>query len=429
MQFHYTCILLLLATFSQSARGNVEDAYVIIEGKGKGITKRGTGFLAKIDNIAYVITNSHVVRDCTFLRVIDVDGRELLESTRLEFVLDKARNRDLVRLRLRLQKGGKAFFTIAKERKDFATGTEVLIRGNAFGEGIFVETEGKILGIGPERIEVNAKFVSGHSGAPIVNLSNGHVVGVATYVAPVIPQDITDSMAWAEIQKNSSRSNYRWMGIRIDTMQRANWQPINWQRYARMISYADEFDRFTAAFANLIGVAGEIESGAKAWNQSLPKVDWRGEKRLFQFFKSNKSIFGKRLFEQAFALSKQDLLRFRKNSSSVNPLAENRFSTALVLRQGVHAEYSRRISPCQSCRGAGKITQRIGSLESKISACSRCAGIGLQYRSCTYCRTYMSSYSAHGYYNYPSYNAYGSTECKHCRGSGILFGGRLDFRP
>ena len=59
---------------------------------------------------------------------------------------------------------------------------DVVVLGNAEGGGVINTIKGKIVGVGPNLVEVDAAFVPGNSGSPIIHLKTGKVIGVATYL-------------------------------------------------------------------------------------------------------------------------------------------------------------------------------------------------------------------------------------------------------
>ena len=63
-----------------------------------------------------------------------------------------------------------------------AVGDEVWVLGNAEGAHVVTPIAGKLVGIGPNLVEVDAPFVPGNSGSPIIHKRTGKVIGVATYV-------------------------------------------------------------------------------------------------------------------------------------------------------------------------------------------------------------------------------------------------------
>lgn len=57
---------------------------------------------------------------------------------------------------------------------------QVWVFGNSDGAGVITSIGGEVIGIGGDKIEVDAKFVSGNSGSPVID-AHGDVIGIATY--------------------------------------------------------------------------------------------------------------------------------------------------------------------------------------------------------------------------------------------------------
>ena len=130
---------------------------------------RGTGFLVQDAGEIWVYTNQHVIRDGVSLKAFDTEG-VAVDLGSLEIALD----RDVARFTTKTRRG--LFLA------DFVkTGNEVIVYGNSQGSGVITRSEGEVLGIAPETIEVSAEIVSGNSGGPVVD-DQGMVVGISTFV-------------------------------------------------------------------------------------------------------------------------------------------------------------------------------------------------------------------------------------------------------
>lgn len=153
--------------------------------------KTGSGFLLHDGGRVYLFTNAHVVRDAPFVRATRLDGRPLKLGT-----CDFARNSDLARFEL-----DETYPAFRLETGLPDIGEPIVVLGNSDGRGVVTEIRGRVLGVGPQELEVDAKFVSGNSGSPVLNRS-GKVVAIASYL-----RDCRDDADW-------SKTDTRFNGIR-----------------------------------------------------------------------------------------------------------------------------------------------------------------------------------------------------------------------
>ena len=115
--------------------------------------------------------------------------------------------------------GGKPFEIMKDVDTNAAIGDDVVVLGNAEGGGVVNTLIGKIVGIGPNLVEIDAPFVPGNSGSPIIHLKTGKVIGVATYYTSN-QYDITTNL-------KLKQPVIRRFGYRIDSVK--GWQPVNWR--------------------------------------------------------------------------------------------------------------------------------------------------------------------------------------------------------
>jgi len=78
---------------------------------------------------------------------------------------------------------------------------------------VMTELPGKLLAVGPVRVEVDAKWVGGNSGGPIILSSKAQVIGVTTY---------SSQKPLSELEKDAPFSGIRRFGVRIDNI--AEWE-------------------------------------------------------------------------------------------------------------------------------------------------------------------------------------------------------------
>ena len=152
--------------------------------------KAGSGFIVRDGGRPYLFTNAHVVEKGAVI-AHRLDGTRLMLGPR-----DEAVGRDMVRFPL---DESMPAFDLAAGVPDI--GDPVVVLGNSDGRGVVTEIRGKVIGVGPREIEVDAAFVIGNSGSPVLD-RHGRVIGIATYL-----RDCRNDEDW-------SKANTRFNGIR-----------------------------------------------------------------------------------------------------------------------------------------------------------------------------------------------------------------------
>jgi hypothetical protein len=99
----------------------------------------------------------------------------------------------------------------------------VTVPGNSEGNGIPVQIHGKLIGVGPQLVEVDAKFVHGNSGSPIIHRASGKVIGIATLVKKIQ----MDTLA-----KAADLQELHWFGYRLDNIKSDRWSALDWTRFS-----------------------------------------------------------------------------------------------------------------------------------------------------------------------------------------------------
>jgi len=130
----------------------------------------GTGFTVKLDGKDYFITNLHVVDGASSLEVYNHTGSKIEIPKEVEVSLGE----DLFRFKIQEKTG-------IPTASNSEIGEIVIAYGNSQGSNVLTESKGKVLGVGPDTIEVSCDIVQGNSGGPIIN-KKGEVVGIATYL-------------------------------------------------------------------------------------------------------------------------------------------------------------------------------------------------------------------------------------------------------
>lgn len=185
---------------SQPRKGNRIEEFIVLISAG---SSRGTGFLCEMDGRRYMVTNEHVIRGGRPFKAVMIDGRRLRFKS-----LELAEDRDIVRCELE-----ENLPVVKMLNGDPKFGDSITVYGNSGGEMVVTETKGKVIGIGATKVEVDAAFISGNSGSPIID-GNRQVIGVATYA-----QQSNDPSDW--VKSGTRFSGVRRFGLRLN---RISWK-------------------------------------------------------------------------------------------------------------------------------------------------------------------------------------------------------------
>lgn len=271
------------ATPKPPSSHGIQEALLIVESK----EGSGSGFVAKIGGKDYLVSNAHVIAGASQLQMKLLSGA----------VLTPGKGRLAVAHDLAIFETPTAPLSLeasANVATDVAIGDEVVIYGNSLGASVVTELKGKVIGIGPNEIEVDAPFVPGNSGSPIIHVRTGKVIAIASYIRTEKNTELT---------KDSGINEIRRFGYRLDTV--TQWQDLQWAIFQREAALVDEIETFTDdyyAFWQFVEKedpsAFEISSRNKrisrrirdfqnSISRSTSEIDFR--KALTSFFRSLKS--------------------------------------------------------------------------------------------------------------------------------------------
>lgn len=166
--------------------------------------KAATGFLVRDGGRIWLVTNAHVVRDQALVRATMLDGTTLALGP-----CEYAAGRDLARFSV---DGRRPALELRAGLPD--VGERITVLGNTDGRGVMTEIDGRIVGVGPTELEVDAAFTTGNSGSPVLDRA-GRVVAVATYL-----RDCRDDRDW-------SKRNTRFNGVRRFALRLSG---VQWER-------------------------------------------------------------------------------------------------------------------------------------------------------------------------------------------------------
>lgn len=182
---------------------DIQDHLVVIEHE----IAVGSGFIAKMGDHYYIFTNQHVILGGDRIQFKTVSGN-VLRPKKVEL----SATRDIARLLLDTDSG---LEISSSPEADAPVG----VFGNSDGGGVATELYGKVTSISDELIEVDADFVSGNSGSPVLS-TDKEVIGIASFVRFSTDEKTKDD---EEPKTISRRYCYRLSGL--------EWKTVNWKKY------------------------------------------------------------------------------------------------------------------------------------------------------------------------------------------------------
>ena len=211
---------------------------VLIEGDGG----TASGFMTKIRGVDFVVTNLHVLGGNKKLTLKTLSGTEIPVQG-----IFGAAGCDVAIIRVPAGQGElKLSEDVLKTSK---IGDKVVVVGNRQGGGVATQISGNIVGIGPNRLEVDANFEPGNSGSPIVNLATGEVVAVASYSETRrVSVDDAPASARGAPSRAPAQVEKRWFGYRLDGI--SKWEAIDLAKWnaqeARIEAFRDMSEALVA---------------------------------------------------------------------------------------------------------------------------------------------------------------------------------------
>ena len=198
----------------------------------------GSGFIVKYNNKIYLFTNIHVVSGAGSIIAKGMNGKIMKLGNLLV-----AADRDLAAFELPEEKDGAEI--LDRVEKNVMVNNDVAIMGNSLGGRVTTEIRGKILAIGPDLIETDAKFVSGNSGSPAIDTKTGKVIGIATFhdVGQLSDKDPSHN----DSKFNKQIRRFCW---RVDNAEQ--WIPMSWSTFSKETSYIEGEDLRTQDLSYVI---------------------------------------------------------------------------------------------------------------------------------------------------------------------------------
>lgn len=193
----------------------------------------GSGFVCQTKDGVHLLTNQHVLAGMAAPRFTRLDGATVTAGAGTAAV-----GHDL--MRFTTQGETRPLVAMTTVESEAQVGDEIVVLGNLEGARVIQPLPGKLVGIGPDRVEVTAEFLPGNSGSPIVHVKSGKVIGIATYLMKRQHAEFTDS----------KDTKVRRFGFRLDSVKQ--WQPLNWQAFQQDKATMDSVESTTRDIIQLI---------------------------------------------------------------------------------------------------------------------------------------------------------------------------------
>lgn len=197
-------------------------AIITISGSGGS----GTGFICMFNGKPVLFTNQHVIAGNPNASFRTQSGKSLA----IKNVLG-ATDADLAMFELQtIPPDISPLDLLANPEQTAQKDDDTCIPGNSKGDGVITQTFGKVIAIGPQKVETDNPVYPGNSGSPIIHLKSGKVIGVLTE-AELISLNEFEKASFRN-KKSAIKSEIRYFGYRPDTV--AAWQPINWAAFQKL---------------------------------------------------------------------------------------------------------------------------------------------------------------------------------------------------
>jgi S1-C subfamily serine protease len=218
----------------------------------KGDNSEGTGFLVKTTDGPAVVTNLHVLANNPHLKILTSNGVELVITG-----LKGATDRDLAMVSI--QDGAYSYIPMAGDVSRTAqSGDGVITPGNSQGGDVVLNTNGNLLGIGPDRVEFNNPVYHGNSGGPVFHTKSGTVIGVVTEAMKVDLSNNLDKSSF-ESRNSAIATSIRYFGLRLDTVPK--WEAYDLRRFQNETLFLDQFEKQSCSLDSYLNAPKGYSNG------------------------------------------------------------------------------------------------------------------------------------------------------------------------
>jgi hypothetical protein len=200
----------------------------------RGDNREGTGFLVKTADGPTVITTIRVIWDNPNLQITTKSGAPITILS-----IKGATDRDLAMIAIK--DDNFSYLDLATDvGNDVPTGDEVIISGSSETGEVLLNARGKVLGIGPQRIEIDDPVYRAAAGGPVFHIKSGKVIGVMTEAIQTDTPSRLDKASFAS-RTVATAGPARYFGVRIDNVPK--WEAYDQARFQTETLFLDQFDK------------------------------------------------------------------------------------------------------------------------------------------------------------------------------------------
>ena len=201
----------------------------------KGDKAVGTGFLVKTANGPAVMTNLHVLADNANIKITTSNGKEIPVLS-----MKGASDRDLAMLTI--ADGPYTYLPLATDVTTAAKiGDEVITPDrNSQGGDVVLNTPGRLMAEGPDRVEISNPIYHGNSGGPVFHTVSGSVIGVVTEAIKVDVSNELDKTSFAS-RDSAISGTMRYFGLRIDNVPK--WEDYDLRQFQNETVFLEQFNQ------------------------------------------------------------------------------------------------------------------------------------------------------------------------------------------
>lgn len=202
----------------------ISNSVVIIQGD----TGVGTGFIVTTEGQNYLYTAAHVLSGNRKLTIKNSAGITFKKFG----ILEAAEGGDLVRILI--TEDVKDSLELVATDTTFQINNSIAALGNGGGKGVVAVEPGTILGTSADSLEISSGVIQGNSGGPVVDATNGRVVGVVTHLSTQRADRWAEGTRQGEVRRFACRLNKEW-----------KWQPKTINAFLAEGTTLQQFDQLS----------------------------------------------------------------------------------------------------------------------------------------------------------------------------------------